>query len=340
MKAKTIRVGLYCDLGATKGAGHFVRSAALGAALATRGADVSIATNFSEVRWAQTQAEALGLRTVQAEAPSILPKLATDWDIAVIDSYEATTQDLEAMPTPLVAIDDESLRPLPAALVINQNLSGLAMNYDAWSEARVLRGPKFALLRPQFAAARPAQYRVRNWQGRAQRILLVLGGTDARAATSRLAARVLAELPHIELHVISAKGTDALEKQPVPAGSSLKATGTLPNVEEAMGWADLVISAAGTTVWELCCLGAPMALVKVAANQDLSYAKAIEAGVAFGLGDVEDAITGPRTPWHSLREHAETNRVGEAAWRLVDGLGASRVAEQIIGLAEESSREV
>ena len=40
-----------------------------------------------------------------------------------------------------------------------------------------------------------------------------------------------------------------------------------PNMAELMAWADVAISAAGSTAWELACMGLPAALIVVAENQ-------------------------------------------------------------------------
>ena len=48
--------------------------------------------------------------------------------------------------------------------------------------------------------------------------------------------------------------------------------------------ADLVISAAGSSLSELLCIGAAAAVVCVADNQQLGYARVVAAGTAAGLG--------------------------------------------------------
>ena len=47
---------------------------------------------------------------------------------------------------------------------------------------------------------------------------------------------------------------------------------------------DLVISAAGTSVWDFACMGAPMALVCAVDNQARAYRTVIDAGLAHPLG--------------------------------------------------------
>jgi spore coat polysaccharide biosynthesis predicted glycosyltransferase SpsG len=115
---------------------------------------------------------------------------------------------------------------------------------------------------------------------------------------------------------------------PVPAGSSLEVTGPVLAVEELMTGADLVLSAAGTTIFELCCLGVPMALAVAADNQLPNYGHVLRDGLGAGLGRVGEITSLPS----ELRDPALLNARGKAAYATVDGLGASRVAEAVLAL--------
>jgi spore coat polysaccharide biosynthesis predicted glycosyltransferase SpsG len=329
MRAERPKVGIYCDLGRSLGAGHFVRSSALGAALTARGARVEIVANLDEVAWAPAQASAFGLTPVQGADPADLPALARDrgWDAAVVDSYQAQADDLTGLGIPLTAVDDEDLRPLPASLVVNQSLNADDYSYAAWPATRVLRGPSFALLRPQITAARPAAYQNRDWSGRRQRVLIVLGGTDAGGGAAALTQLALDSLGPVELRVIASNQAayDAVRTLPVPAGSSVEVSLPVLAIEKLMTWADLVLSGAGSTVWELCCLGVPMALVLVAENQVPNYTRLIGDGLAVGLGPLAE----PKLP-DALGSAEQLNAYGQRAWATVDGQGADRVAAAVL----------
>ena len=53
---------------------------------------------------------------------------------------------------------------------------------------------------------------------------------------------------------------------------------------QLMAWADLAVSAAGTTCWELAFMGLPMLLVVLADNQRPNATCLDELGVAGNLG--------------------------------------------------------
>ncbi len=322
-------VGIYCDLGRTLGAGHFVRSSALGAALRARGAHVEIVADVDAVAWTRSQAEHFGLTAIQGASAAVVPGLARGWDVAVVDSYRATASDFDGLDIPLAAVDDEDQRPLPASLVVNQSLNAGDYPYEGWPSPRVLRGPEYALLRPQFTAARQAAYAERDWSERRQRVLIVLGGTDAGGGAATLTRLALATLGPVELRVIASNETAAaaVGAVDVPAGSSVEVTAPVLAIEKLMTWADLVISGSGSTVWELCCVGTPMALVLVAENQVPNYTRLTGDRLAIGLGHLTD----PKLP-EQLASAAELNAYGRRAWTTVDGLGADRVAAAVLDL--------
>ncbi|MCA1655425.1 MAG: bifunctional UDP-2,4-diacetamido-2,4,6-trideoxy-beta-L-altropyranose hydrolase/GNAT family N-acetyltransferase, partial [Pseudonocardiaceae bacterium] len=89
--------------------------------------------------------------------------------------------------------------------------------------------------------------------------------------------------------------------------------------------ADLVVSAAGVTLLELCCIGVPVALTQVADNQAAGYAAAVAQGLAAGLG------TDPREHTEVLRallvDPARRQAMADTAKATVDGRGADRVLD-------------
>ena len=55
-----------------------------------------------------------------------------------------------------------------------------------------------------------------------------------------------------------------------------------------MAAADVVVTAAGTSTWELCALRRPMALVAAVDNQRAGHDRVVAAGGAVGLGGLAD----------------------------------------------------
>jgi spore coat polysaccharide biosynthesis predicted glycosyltransferase SpsG len=105
-----------------------------------------------------------------------------------------------------------------------------------------------------------------------------------------------------------------------------------------------VLSASGTSTWELLCLGVPPALIWVAENQRLGYDRTVDEGLAAGLGRL-DELRSPGSPGAGaavatlrrlLTDPAGRAELGARGWSAVDGLGRARVAHAV--LAEVSRR--
>ena len=98
-------------------------------------------------------------------------------------------------------------------------------------------------------------------------------------------------------------------------------------MDELMAWCDVAIAAAGTTTWELCCLGVPAILVDVAENQTAVAQHLSRLGVAvhvdFRDGSFDDKLLSELA---SLMASAELrSKMSNKGRALVDGYGASRV---------------
>jgi spore coat polysaccharide biosynthesis predicted glycosyltransferase SpsG len=100
-----------------------------------------------------------------------------------------------------------------------------------------------------------------------------------------------------------------------------------------MAWADLVVSAAGSTVWELAFMGLPGVLLVVAQNQR-GAAKKLQEKEVFSVLEFEPhwspqdlaQFLAPLVQGEHLRLSMSQN-----ARLLVDGLGASRVVQVMLG---------
>ncbi|GGM46418.1 hypothetical protein GCM10011608_33980 [Micromonospora sonchi] len=337
-------MGLRCDAGPQRGVGHLVRSLALGEELLARGAAVEVFGAVAGVDWAAGQLAARGIPLRPGpDTPHGLVAAARRHalDAVVLDSYEldpAGAGALRAAGVLTLAIVDGDTRGQDADLYLDQNF-GTDLVVPA---GRLLAGSAYALLRDSVLAARPAAARPAMQVDRPT-VLAFFGGTDAAGAAPLLTEVLLATGRPMDLTVVAGRPETAdrlarLTPGPGQAVLPVPPTDALPAL---IAGADLVVSAAGTSVWELCCLAAPSALVCVVDNQRESYRRVVAAGLAAGLGELP-ALTASGTTGQATRATAahtldELLTSGERRAALsarartaVDGRGRARVVDAVL----------
>jgi GNAT superfamily N-acetyltransferase len=155
-----------------------------------------------------------------------------------------------------------------------------------------------------------------------------MGGTDP-AGLAPGAVGLLARTG-LDLQVtVIAVGRNADRVRAAAHGSALSVNVLAPvgDLAAMMSAHDLVISAAGTSIWELCCIGVPTAVAWAVDNQRQGYDAVVAAGAAIGLGGPElgrdeGAVDLLRTALADWQVRADLVAAGH---RIVDGLGAWRV---------------
>ncbi|KFF49701.1 hypothetical protein GY26_05850 [Gammaproteobacteria bacterium MFB021] len=269
------------------------------------------------------------------ESADLLASLAPDW--LVVDHYALDAPwELAVRPsgTRLLVIDDLADREHIADLLLDQNLGRLAEDYAELVPAncRLMIGPDYALLRPEFAEwRRPSLERRATRQGLSQ-LLISLGGVDKDNVT----AEVLQALRDIELprtcRITVVMGATApwIEAVKRVADTLEQPTEVVTNVSDMarrMVEADLAIGAAGSTSWERCCLGLPTLMLVLAENQRAA-AKAMEnEGVAIAFGTVLALVDMLADLFRNdAAAYRKIANMSQCAGRLTDGRGAQLVA--------------
>jgi len=354
------------DASRLMGTGHVMRCLALAAALKARGARCCfvgrahagnllayIVNQGHEVIALPTELPAHGATqgtTVHAgwlgsdwatDAQQVLVALESwrvDW--LIVDHY-ALDASWEAVLRPrvgrLMVIDDLADRPHACELLLDQNLGRQVSDYAGRvpADCRVLAGPSFALLRPEFAALRERSLQ-RRAEAKLDRVLVTMGGVDRPNASGAVlqALRRCALPPTCRIDLVM--GPEAPWLADVQSQAAHLAWPTQMHVGVAgmaqlMAASDLAIGAAGGTAWERCCLGLPSLLVVLADNQSPG-ARALEAsGAAILLGDTSSVARElPGVLGEVLRGQRLTTMAAAAA-QICDGLGVDRVVAEMAG---------
>jgi UDP-2,4-diacetamido-2,4,6-trideoxy-beta-L-altropyranose hydrolase len=233
----------------------------------------------------------------------------------------------------VAAIDDLASARLDVDIVLNQNLGESADRYDGLVPPSCLRliGPKYALLRQEFNAARTRSLRVRS---SVDRVLVFLSGSDMPDAT-RLAAEAVVECEMTADVVVGAAYPYFGQLSHwAAAHPRIQLRRNVPNMAELMAEADLSIGAPGSASWERCAVVLPTILITLAPNQVRAAAAIEEAGAGLLLGWASQLTVGDVAG--ALRRLVNSPdtvaRMSQAATGITDGLGATRVADELDGV--------
>lgn len=261
---------------------------------------------------------------------------AIDWFI--VDHYALDAhweQALRPNCQRLMAIDDLADRPHDCDLLLDQNLGRTAEDYGDLlrTHTTTLIGPRYALLRPEFAQLR-AESLARRANPQLKHLLITMGGVDKDNATGRvLDALNACPLPP-GLHITVVMGPHALWLQQVQtqAAEMPRPTQVVAGVDymaRLMAGSDLAIGAAGGTAWERCCLGLPTLVLVLAENQQSGAAALQKAGAAIAMQSVTEIQ-------HVIQNRllsgdaALLQQLGQSAAQVTDGNGVSQIIERLM----------
>jgi spore coat polysaccharide biosynthesis predicted glycosyltransferase SpsG/RimJ/RimL family protein N-acetyltransferase len=377
-----MRVLVLCDGGGSIGVGHVIRSLALAEASVAAGHSVVVAGHF-DGPFVQGQLEGAPGEVVHLDRPLAAGDLQPVIDLVLrsrpdvlhVDSYDAPARLGELVGDVLVSnVEDGVFGRRQADVVIDPTFGAERSHRVDDGSTWLLRGSRYAPVRQRVLAARSrlvgemdavaggqsglqASDSAGDLAGEAARsVLVVMGGTDP-LGLAPAAVRLLVGTGLVLDATVIAVGETAERARAAAEGSrvSLSILAPVDDLAATMARQDLVISAAGTSVWELCCIGVPMALVWAVDNQREGYERVVAAGAALGLGGPElggPELGGPkmggpeqrgtdpdpdgravgllRTALTDSRARADLVLAGR---QVVDGLGAWRVVrtwEQVL----------
>lgn len=270
------------------------------------------------------------------ETLTLLSGHAVDW--LVVDHYgidASWEQSLRSTCGRIMVVDDLANRDHAADVLLDQNLGKTPENYATHVSAscKLLLGPNYALLRPEFAARRVKSL-LRRDQGLLRRLLITMGGVDLDNATGAVldALHTWSASANLEVTVVmglNAPWREQIIEQARQLQFPTEVLVNVPSMANLMCDSDLVIGAAGSTAWERCCLGLPTLQLVLADNQSPIANSLANAGAAFllerkdlaaRLGDVMERL---------MQDPALILGMSKAASKLVDGMGADRVASYL-----------
>lgn len=260
-------------------------------------------------------------------------------DCILVDSYavsdpffEALKSGVSSFSTRIAYIDDRySLREgildsdavWPVDILIDYLFDADRIHDENSRESGIIYflGPSFAPIRDQFQGV---SYDVRQ---KAKNILVTCGSTNQDRVLERIASAVFLLADGIEVNLVVGCQADC-------AGGLPTNFHVLKNVEDMAGLmqaADIAVSAAGTTLYELCVIGVPTVAIPIVENQIPNVRAFIAAGAGRGLTHLNwtaDEVAGQLGIL--LPSEQERRTYSSRMRELVDGDGAARILDAII----------
>lgn len=310
-------------------------------------------------------------QTSHSHAPASDAVLSSlDRPVLLVDSYFVTENYFLSLKDHVILVYLDDLRSFdyPVDLVINYDIltpeTQQEYEHSYTRAGKRLLGGSYAPLRPQFQSAGRALPSVSD--DKICHVLIASGGSDPYHTTLHLTQYLLAECPpgycfHLLLGSMNPDRQalcELADRQNLytSASPSAKASTVIlhqgvSDMASLMQSCDLALSAAGTTLYELCAIGVPTASFIIADNQIASANAFAQNGAVPCLGDVrtnEESIKKEAAHWVTsmnpyVKNQAASARllryqnVSKRMQQLVDGNGAIRIADALLALLKSRS---
>lgn len=268
-----------------------------------------------------------------------------DW--IIVDHYgigQEWESVMRAITNKIFVIDDLADRKHDCDLLLDQNLGRLQADYTSQvpQTCRLLIGPNFALLRPEFADARLNNSNRKSRDG-IHRILISMGGVDLDNTTKKVldalwqASHLLPSDCLIQI-VMGAKAPwlEQIKSLSTQFPLACEVLVNVNNMAVIMSQADLAIGAVGGTAWERCSLGLPTLAIVLAENQRMG-AESLAALGAIGIlpqgSKMADVLI---SHLHALSKDSGLNKMQKASSKVTDGRGTEKITNILIGGIDSS----
>lgn len=323
------------------GGGHVLRCLALAEGLEKHGFRPVFAVSRTTVETVALLKNSKFEIVEAAPADVHLAEAASGAGVVIFDGYDmdrAIERQWRGRAPVRLVIDDLANRPHDCELLVDHAPGRAASDYASLVPAhcRVLAGPSFALLRPEFLRYRERALS-RRPGGTPRRLLVAMGLTDLDGITRRAVEGALLAGLGLEIDVVVGRAASSLawlEGMAVAAPLRIHIDIDATAMAELMMSSDIAIGGAGGSSLERCCMGLPTLMILLAENQRLAAETLERAGAAWLLGDLVDA-----TPEHiatALKLFANQSRAldecSKVAATIVDGGGTDRVCRELVAM--------
>lgn len=321
------------------GMGHIMRCIAISREVVALGQQVTFLLAGEEARevveTAGFRVQVLGTDYTRMEEEwPLLEQILPESAVLLVDSYYVTEDYLRMLEDrgTVVYVDDKNAFPYPVTGIVNGNVYGGDVDYQV---PLVMGGYDYAPLR--------REYRQCRGTGQPEYLLITTGSSDPYSITLKTLIEIgnRSMLRNLPMKVVCGRFNRDYEQikaleQHYPG---LQVLQNVPDMWNLMKDTLVAVTAGGSTMNELCCMGVPAVCFSFVDNQEQITVVSKEKGYVHFSGDYlreGDAMI-PRM-CDALEELLEDKELLESyrkqAFSLVDGLGSMRIAKALIELAD------
>lgn len=266
-----------------------------------------------------------------------------DW--VIVDHYAldiSWERRLRQITKNIMVIDDLADRRHDCDLLLDQNFyhdqDARYLNLVP-KKCQMLLGPRYALLRKEFAEQRSS---VTVRVGNVQRILVFFGGVDIHDFTSQT-IQGLSEINNKNFYVDVVIGNEHPNRVVISdlcKKFSYQLHVQTTKIAELMSMADLAIGAGGGAVWERACMMLPTLSIPIAEHQVMQLGDLAKAGILYTFN--AEKFSSETIKSHGLaliENHSLRYLLSSNSAVLVDGRGAEKVAKRLSLVSSITIRE-
>lgn len=260
--------------------------------------------------------------------------------VVVIDNPHWNAEGFQSIKTDnrtiLLALDDGDKRHYECDFLINPNLDAELIAYSAAEKCQKLLGPKFGLIRDEVHTLRqdPTERMAENFQ-----FVVTLGAGDRWGHSLKAIDAVRRTNVKFETHIVVSADWPHTE-------NAKRLIGNHPRIHlyedpsfypQLIARADLCLTSAGYTTYELAYLGVPMMTVSTNSAQVSLAQSWLSRGISDHLGEVDNL-----TPelilekiFYWMERDQELEERGLASQKIIDGRGKFRILEKLTRLIQD-----
>ncbi|MGB0369761.1 MAG: UDP-2,4-diacetamido-2,4,6-trideoxy-beta-L-altropyranose hydrolase [Opitutales bacterium] len=351
-----MKIAIRADANEHIGTGHVMRTLALAESMTA--ADFELHFLYSECnekllqRWRHLDIQIQHIEKIPGfiDDAKVLRDYASDKivDWVIVDGHhfgDTYQRILSEGGFKLASIDDYGhCQQNVSDLLINQNANASETMYSSRKDTcKLLLGPEYAILRQEF---RISDIRSKEIKLPPENLLITTGGADPHCASVLILKSILSStVPWaFNVRVIAGSLNPNLETLKELASQEtdhhIEVFEHVNDIVGHMGWADIAISGAGTTLQELLQQGVPTIAISLVQNQTrnaMAYARHYKACAYFG--PIEEFETGAFSTFIEswAQDSDKLLAISQRSLNAVDGKGISRIISEMQNMGNASN---